>query len=173
MVMRAWLYTVLEEQDSLQEGQPWRFWTAPQRATAVSYDDAGLPRRQVRRRGDGKPYTPRWQAGESMLIYHPDGERVIALLTLDSAAKWDEADQLFWTESTVELYAPDDGPALADIGVDQAVQGGRQRLTPAQHGAAVKALRGSLSRKFSQTVEAAAARAIARWPKFSLGHASA
>jgi hypothetical protein len=171
MVMTAWLYTVLEEQDGLQEGQPWPFWTAPQRVTAVSYDDAGVQYRQVRRRGDGKPYTPQWQAGESMLIYHPNGERVIALLTLDSPAEWNEAEQRFWTKSTVELYAPDDGPTLADIDVDQAVQGGRQRLTPAQHGAAVKALRGSLSRKFNRIVDTAAARAIAKRPRFSRTHA--
>lgn len=173
MTMNARLYTVLEEQDSLQEGQPWRFWTEPQRVTAVSYDDAGMPSRRVRRRGDGQPYTPQWQAGESLLIYHPNAERVIALLALDSPATWNEAQQLFWTESTVELYTPDDGPTLADIGVDRAVQGGRQRLTPAQHGAAVKALRESPSRKFSRTVEADAARAIAKWPTFSLSHESA
>lgn len=173
MVMTAWLYTVLKEQDSLQEGQPWRFWTEPQRVRAVRNDDAVVPRRQVRRRGDGQPYTPQWEGSESMLIYQPDAKRVIALLTLDGPAKWNEAKQLFWTESTVELYAPDDGPTLADIGVEQAVQGGRQRLTPAQHGAAVKALRSSLSRKFNQTLDAAARRAIAKLPKFSLTPTSA
>ena len=141
MVMTDRLHTVLEEQDSMQEGQPWRFWTAPQRLTGVSYDDAGVPYRPVRRRGDGQPYTPRWQAGEPMLIYCASVERVIALLRLDGPAHWNEATGLFWTESTVELFAPDDGPTLADIGVDQAVQGGRQPLTPAQYGAAVKALR--------------------------------
>jgi hypothetical protein len=92
---------------------------------------------------------------------------------LDGPADWNDAEQLCWTESTVELYAPDDVTTLADIGVDQAVQGGRQPLTPAQHDAAVKALRESRSRKYSQTVEAGAARAIAKWLKFSLTHASA
>jgi hypothetical protein len=31
------------------------------------------------------------------------------------------------------------GPTLADIGLELAVQGGRQRLTPSQHGAAARA----------------------------------
>jgi hypothetical protein len=163
MTMSATLVTFEQEQDSLQEGLPWRFWTEPQRETAVSYNAAGEPYHRVRRRKDGEPYTPRWQAGEAVFIYHPQSGRIVAWLTLDGPAVWNAEDELFWTDSTVEVHAPDDGPTLAAIGVAGAVQGGRQRLTPSQHGAVVKALRGSPSRKFSQTVEASAARAIARW----------
>jgi hypothetical protein len=141
--MTAWMLTVLQKQDSLQDGIAWPFSTDPQRETAVSYNDAGEPYRRVRRRADRAPYMPRWQAGEPVFIYHPESERVVAWLTLNGPAKWNSDEELFYTDSTVEVYAPEDGPTLADIGVAEAVQGGRQRLTPSQHGAAVKALRSS------------------------------
>lgn len=159
----ATLVTFHQKQDNLQEGLPWRFWTDPQRETAVSYNAAGEPYHRVRRRKDGQPYTPQWQAGEAVLIYHPQSGRIVASLTLDGPAVWNADDELFWTDSVVEFCAPDDGPTLADIGVAKPVQGGRQRLTPSQHGAAVKALRDSPSRRFSQKLHADAAQAVARW----------
>jgi hypothetical protein len=139
MAMSAWLFTIVEEQDSLQTGRPWRFWTDPQRESAVSYNAAGEPYHRVRRRRDGEPYTPQWGAGEDVFIYHPASGRVVARLTLDGPAEWNEDDELFYIDSTVEDHNPE-GPTLADIGVDVAVQGGRQRLTASQHGAAVNGL---------------------------------
>ena len=163
MQLDPWIVTMLQEQDTLDEGMPWEFWTEPQRKTAVSYTAAGEPYHPVRRRGDNEPYTPKWQAGEDVFIYHPVSERVVAWLKLDGPAVWRQDEELFYTDSTVEVYNPYDGPTLADIGVARVVQGGRQRLTPSQHGAAVKGLRDSPGRRFTQRVEAAAARAMAKW----------
>jgi len=130
MTLPAWLLTIKEPQDSLVDATTWAFWTEPPRDRFTG---------QVRRRDDGEPFTPQWGDGESVFIYSPDIDRVIAWLTLEGAPKYDEADELFYINASVEIYDPA-GPTLADIGVQFAVQGGRQRLTPAQHGAAVRAL---------------------------------
>jgi len=160
--MTAWLVTFRQEQNSLEDGVSWPFSTDAQRESAVSGYRGGVPYRRVRTRGDGQPYTPKWQAGEDVFIYHPASERIVAWLTLDGPAVWNADRELFLTDSTVEVHNPDDGPTLADSASPGPCRGGRQRLTPSQHGAAVKALRDSPGRRLTQRMEAAAARAMAK-----------
>lgn len=154
MTLPGWLLTIKEPQDSLVDATTWRFWTEPQRDRLTG---------AVRRRGDEKPFTPQWGPGEDVFIYSPDAGRVIAWLTLKDAPEFDEADELFYITASVEIYDPG-GPTLAEIGVQLAVQGGRQRLTPAQHGAAVRALRQAPGQRVARVMEAAAARSVRNWP---------
>lgn len=128
----GWLYTIKDEQDEVEAGEPWRMWTEPQHLVATG---------EIRRRlSDGAPYTPQWGTDDVVVIYHPDSKRCVMLLTLDGPTDWDETDELFWTDSIVEGFNRN-GPMLRDIGVEKALQGGRHRLTPDQRDAAIKRMR--------------------------------
>lgn len=145
MTLPAWLFTIKKRQDSLIEAATWTFWTEPQRDGRT---------RSVRRRGDEEPFTPRWGQGEDVFIYWPGAGRIIAWLTLEGAPEYDEDDELFYITASVEIYVPA-GPTLDEIGVRLAVQGGRQRLTPTQHGLAVRALRRAPGRREARPVQVA------------------
>ena len=149
MTLQAWLLTIKEPQDSLVDATTWTLWTEPHRDRLT---------RDVRRRSDDEPFTPQWGAGEDVFIYSPDTGRVIAWLTLDDAPEYDETDERFYITASVEIYDAS-GPTLAEIGVELAVQGGRQRLTPAQHGAAVRVLRQASGQRAARVMEAADGRA--------------
>lgn len=131
MTLPAWLFTITQPQESLVDATTWTMWTEPPRCCLTG---------EVRRRGDREPFTPRWSEGESVFIYFPDTGRICAWLVLEATLDYDEADELFYVTASVEMYEPA-GPTLSEIGVQLAVQGGRQRLTPAQHAAAVHGLR--------------------------------
>jgi hypothetical protein len=118
----AWLFTIQKEQDPLVEGERFELWTDAPRKKATG---------DVRRRSDGDPYTPWWEQGEDVSVYQPVKGRCVARLRLDGGPVWNAADELFYADSTV-FAARDDGPTLADLGVEQAVEGGRQRLTLSQ-----------------------------------------
>ena len=131
MTMAAWLFTIEQELEGLEVGDPFNVWTDPPRLTATG---------EVRRRSDGDPFTPAWRVGEGVVVYHPASERCVALLTVDGPPEWNEDEELFFTDTVIQAFDPL-GPTLADIGVPMALQGGRHRLTPSQHGAASKRLR--------------------------------
>lgn len=145
-----WLLTVREEQPSLFEGPQWAFWTLPPRDRTT---------RAVRRRGAGGPFTPALSAGDEVFVHELPTGRIVAQLSVHGL-RWDNADELFKVDSTVEV-ADVGGPTLADIGVARAVQGGRQRLTTQQRDAAVEGL--MRARSFTQQVEAAAMKAVEKW----------
>ncbi len=128
--MPAWLFTVDEPVGRLNVGQSWRLWTKP----PLNASTGG-----IRRRADGEPYTPAWTAGEEIIIYEAREDRCVAAACLDSGADWNERKRRFYTETTILAYNPN-GPRLRDIGLKKALQGGRHRLTAAQHGAARKRL---------------------------------
>jgi hypothetical protein len=144
MTKTAWLLTINEWQPSLESARSWPFWILAPRDR-----DTG----EVRRRKDGQPFTPQWGDGEDVFIYYPGTGRIVAWLTLDGAPEFDEIAEEFLMDSTVNSFDPA-GPTLADIGVELAVEGGRQRLTPSQHGAAARALR--RDRPFDAGLDAAA-----------------
>ena len=120
--MAAWLFTIQKEQDPFLAGESFELWTEPPRTKATG---------DIRRRSDGDPYTPCWRQGEDVFVYQPVNGRCVARLRLDGSPLWNGADELFYTDSTVAA-ARQDGPSLADLGVEQAVEGGRQRLTSEQ-----------------------------------------
>lgn len=151
MTHTDWLVTLNDEQPSMTEGLPWRFWWTTQRDRATG---------EVRRRADGKPYTPMWLPGDDVFVRYAGSDRVIAWLILDGEPEWIAEEEWFETDSTVHVLDPD-GPTLADIGIARAVQGGRQRLNADQRTAAVAALADSAAYRFGQAVEAAARRAVA------------
>lgn len=128
--MTAWLLTIEQEQGRLEPGQRFRLWTQPPRHAAT-----GL----VRRRADGEPHTPSWTDGDEVVLYRPATGRVFAILRAEGDPWWDNGDELLYLDTVVETF-DFRGPTLAEIGVEQAVQGGRQRLTPVQHGAARRRL---------------------------------
>lgn len=129
--MTAWLFTIERELDYVPVGQAFDVWTEPPRLVATG---------EIRRRGDGNPYTPTWLAGEEVVVFHPGTGRCVALLELEGPAEWDEAKKLFFTETVITALSRS-GPTLADIGVARASQGGRERLSPSRHGAAVRHFR--------------------------------
>ena len=146
------LLKVHEEQPSLAEGLEWPFWILPQRDKATG---------AVRRRRDDDPYTPALSDGDEVFVYHIETGRIIAQLSIHDL-RWDNADELFYVESTVDI-ADLEGPTLADIGVEKATQGARQRLTTQQRDAAVAVLENSPLGQFARDVEAAAMKSIERW----------
>lgn len=131
MDMTAWLFTIKDELDDLERDRDWEFWTTARRDRATG---------AILRRLDGEPFTPQWRAGEDVVVYHPASKRCVALFTLDGPARWDAELEEFLTATTPTNFTRS-GPTLADIGVKRAVQGGRQRLKPGPHGAAVKHFR--------------------------------
>lgn len=86
-----WLVTLNEEQPTMIEGLSWRFWWTTQRDRATG---------EVRRRGDGKPYTPMWLPGDDVFVRYAGAESVIAWLILDGKAEWIAEKQWFETDST-------------------------------------------------------------------------
>ncbi len=124
--MAAWLFTIQKEQESFATGESFVLWTDAPRLKATG---------EVRRRSDGEPYTPRWEPSEDVFVYQPVKGCCVARLRLDECPKWNEKRAQFDVGSTV-VAARDDGPTLAELGVEQAVEGGRQRLTPQQAQAA-------------------------------------
>jgi hypothetical protein len=128
--MHARLFTIDQHPDSLTPGDSWSIWTEPPRLTRTG---------QLRRRSDGDPYTPAWRAGEEVICYYPTTGRCQAALEIAGPPEFRADEELWWTETTVVAFA-ERGPMLGEIGVAHAVQGGRQRLTPGQHGAARKRL---------------------------------
>ncbi len=150
MTKTGWLVTLNEEQPTLIEGMPWPFTWTTQRDRATG---------EVRRRGDGQPYTPAWRIGEDVFINYAGAERIVAWLILEELPQWNDEEQQFEMQSTVHVIDVD-GTPLADVGVSGPVQGGRQRLTAEQRAAAIAALTDSAAYRFSQTVDAAARRAI-------------
>lgn len=130
MEMSAWLFTIEEELTRLRTGARFSLWTEPPRDATT--DD-------VRRRADGDPYTPAWTSGDEIVVYQPHSGRCVAVLAVDGPPSWNAAEEVFELDTTVLGWRAD-GPSLAEIGVAKALQGGRHRLTPSQHGAARKRL---------------------------------
>lgn len=124
--MTAWLLTIEQEQ-VYEVGGTFELWTDPQRDSRTN---------DVRRRADGHPFTPAWDAPDGVVVYHPESERCVAILTVNGPPRWNEEKELFFIDTTVDGVDLADGPTLADIGVPKALQGGRHRLTPSQYAAA-------------------------------------
>lgn len=121
--MDSWLFATEQDLGPLTPGEDPEIFSMPPRDRSTG---------SVLRRADGKPYMPRWRAGEDIAVYHSVSERVVALLTATSAPRWESTDEVIAIDAVVRAYDPD-GPTLADLGVRRAVQGGRQRLTLEQH----------------------------------------
>lgn len=148
--MTDWLITFHAEQPTLVDGEPWAFWVPPSRDRATG---------AVRRRGDGRPYTPAMSDGDVAYIYVSSTARIVAELIIEGV-HWDENDELFIVDSTVGVLSFD-GPGLADVGIAKAVQGGRQRISAVQRDTAAEALRATSG--LMRRMEAAAAQTVARW----------
>lgn len=132
-VSQGWLFTVEEWQTPASAGDQWTLWTEPPLDSAT-----GL----WRRRRDGNPYTPAWGTGDVIVMYHPESQRCVALLDVVSEPDWRGGEELFWLDTRVRVWNERNGPKLADIGVERALQGGRHRLTPAQLARAERAFGG-------------------------------
>jgi len=126
----SWLFTIEDEDQPIVVGADFSVWTTPPRTAAT-----GL----VRRRRDGLPYHPRWQSGDAVFVFHPGLARCVAELIVEEQAEWAAEEQLLWTPTRVAALDLD-GPTLADIGVERALQGGRHRLTAEQRDAARRRL---------------------------------
>ena len=128
--MLGWLFTIEDRQGdpALRPGEGFEVWTDPPRLSATG---------AIRRRADGDPYTPAWDQGDRVVVFHPDSDRCWALLTIDGPAVWNKNKERFFTEMTFDAVDRH-GPRLKDIGVDKALQGGRHRLTNDQLVAALK-----------------------------------
>lgn len=49
------------------------------------------------RPSDGEPYTPAWQDGDDVVVYHRPSGRCTALLTIDGEPLFDWDDELIYT----------------------------------------------------------------------------
>jgi hypothetical protein len=83
---------------------------------------------EIRRRSDGQPYTPEWQAPDRVVIYDPEVERCVGLVELITGPDWDEDDARFWQKARVLAWPGFRGPRLTAFSERKPMQGGRHRL---------------------------------------------
>lgn len=123
-VVLGWLFTIEDRQDrsGLDPGVGFEVWTEPPRLRSSG---------EIRRRRDGDPYTPAWDRGDRVVVFHPETDRCWAVLHVNGPAAWNAQRELFYTSTTI-VAVDRRGPRLREIGVETALQGGRHRLTEEQ-----------------------------------------